>query len=160
MSDKLKEQAWQQKLHESYQNSDNLLQFISLTLDSISYRYLIDPKMSFQNDRILSESREENLGAALKISDPEIKEAVKALAKSVPREAKPGVVTRIWVELIELKADQGEIIVSSEVNWDHPKHLSDTCLKKIKTKKLLWDDLTLFRKGFPLALEEVCDLFL
>ncbi len=160
MSDKLKEREWQQKLHESYQNSDNLLQFISQTLDSISYRYMTEAHIHFNNSVILVEAKEENLGIALKISDPEIKEAVKLMAKSVPREQKPALVSRIWVELKELSADQGEITIKSEVNWNHPEHLSDTKLKKIKTKKLVWDDLMIFRKGFPLALEEVCELFL
>ncbi|MCE3012976.1 MAG: hypothetical protein LW878_07895 [Proteobacteria bacterium] len=160
MSDKIKEQEWQQKLHQSYQNSDNLLQFIALTLDSITYRYLNDPQLKFTPPLILAESRETNLGVALKLVDVEIKEAVKVLAKSVPREQSPALVSRLWIELRELSADKGEVVVTSEVNWCHPEHLSDTKLKKIKTKKLVWDDLQQFRKGFPLALEEVCELFL
>lgn len=160
MSDKLKEQQWQQKLHESYQNSDALLKFILLTLDSFSHRYLTNPETKLMDSVILLESREENLGTALKIKDSEIKEGIKNLAKSVDRAEKPALVSRIWVEIKELKADKGEILVKSEMNWSHPRHLSDASEKKIKIQKFLWDDLTLFRKGFPLALEEVCELFL
>lgn len=160
MSDKLKEQQWQQKLHESYQNSDALLKFILLTLDSFSYRYLNAPETKLTDSVILLESREENLGTALKIKDNQIKEGIKNLAKSVAREEKPAVVSRIWVEIKELKADKGEIHVRSEMNWSHPEHLSDALEKKIKIQKILWDDLTQFRKGFPLVLEDVCELFL
>lgn len=160
MSDKIKEQEWQQRLHESYQNSDTLLHFIGLTLDSISYRYLSAPQITFGQARILVESTESNLGVALKTADAEIKDAIKALAKRVPREEKPALVSRLLIDLRELSADKGEVIVTSEVSWDHPEHLSDTKLKKVKSKKLVWDDLMKFRKGFPLALEEVCELFL
>jgi hypothetical protein len=160
MSDKVKEQQWKQNVYQSFQDSDKLLSYLHNTLTSIAHRYLDNPQLELRGTELMATGREENMGQALKSSHTEIKEAVKQLAKSIPREQKPALVSKLKLQLIELTADRGKILVEAEVNWDHPEHSSDSTKKLQRRKTFTWDDFTHFRKALPLAIEEVCDLFL
>lgn len=151
---------WEAKLRQSFQNAEALMSFMQHTLDSFAYRYLNEPHISIEGHVLWMEGRESNMGNALKTQHAGIKEAVKTLAKTVPREQNPALVSRVKVEIHQLSADQGKITLTAQVNWAHPEHSWDNPAKVEKKKVLLWNDLTEFRKGFPLALEEVCDLFL
>jgi hypothetical protein len=160
MNDLEVKKEWEQKLRASFQNSEALTSFMIHTLESFAHRYLNDPKIESQGQVMWLTGREENMGQALKTNHSAIKEGVKSLAKSVPREAKPALVSRVKVEIQELTADKGKILLTAQVNWAHPGHTWDSAEKVEKKKTLTWDDLQDFRKGFPLALEEICDLFL
>ncbi len=151
---------WEQKLRASFQNSEALTGFMIHTLESFAHRYLNDPKIESQGQVMWLTGREENMGQALKTQNATVKEAVKTLAKNVPREQKPAIVSRVKVDILELSADKGKIQLTAQVNWGHPGHAWDNSDKIEKKKTLTWDDLQDFRKGFPLALEEICDLFL
>lgn len=151
---------WAQKLRQSFDHAEALMSFLQHTLESFAHRYLTAPTIEGQGSVLLLEGREPNMGQALKTSHPHIKDAVKALAKSVPREQGPVLVSRVRVEITELTADRGHITLTAQVNWAHPQHLWDAPEKVEKKKVLVWNDLMEFRKGFPLALDEVCDLFL
>jgi hypothetical protein len=160
MSDKIKEQQWQQSLYSQYENQEALISFIHNTLESFAHRYFLKPQIEFNSDYILVEEAEDNLGQALKISHPEIKDAIKALAKTIPRSENPTIVTRLRIEIEELTANHGKMTIYSQVSWDHPKHLWDSSKNMSKKSLLTWDDLMKFRKNFPLVLEDVCTLLL
>jgi len=151
---------WELKLRASFQNSDALMGFMIHTLESFAHRYLNNPTIESQGPVLWLTGREENMGQALKTHHAPIKEAVKNLAKNVPREQKPALVSRVKIDILELSADKGKIQLTAQVNWAHPGHVWDSAEKVDKKKTLTWDDLQDFRKGFPLALEEICDLFL
>lgn len=151
---------WEQKLRASFQNAETLTSFMVYTLESFAHRYLTQPTIETQGQVMWLTGREENMGQALKTSHAVIKEGVKALAKRVPREEKPALVSRVKVDIHELSADQGKITLTAHVSWAHPDHTWSGQDKVEKKKILTWNDLQDFRKGFPLALEEICDLFL
>jgi hypothetical protein len=151
---------WEAKLRQSFQNAEALMSFMQHTLESFAHRYLNEPKISVEGTVLWMEGRESNMGQALKTNNLAIKEAVKLLAKTVPREQNPTLISRVKVDIHQLTADLGKITLTAQVNWGHPEHTWDNSQKIEKKKVLSWKDLTEFRKGFPLALEEVCDLFL
>ncbi|MFP5491570.1 MAG: hypothetical protein ACLGG0_08720 [Bacteriovoracia bacterium] len=151
---------WEAKLRQSFQHAEALMSFMQHTLESFAHRYLNDPQISVEGSVLWMEGRETNMGQALKTNHAGIKEAVKNLAKTIPREQNPAIVSRVKVEIHQLTADLGKITLTAHVNWAHPEHSWDNQAKIEKKKVLVWNDLTEFRKGFPLALEEVCDLFL
>ena len=151
---------WEAKLRQSFQHGEALMSFMQHTLESFAHRYLNEPAISVEGSVLWMEGRESNMGNALKTKHNGIKEAVKTLAKTVPREQNPTLVSRVKVDIHQLTADLGKITLTAQVNWAHPQHSWDNPAKVEKKKVLLWNDLTEFRKGFPLALEEVCDLFL
>ena len=151
---------WELKLRASFQNSEALTGFMIHTLESFAHRYLNNPKIESQGQVMWLTGHEENMGQALKTQNTTIKEAVKTLAKNFPREEKPTLISRVKVDIQELTADKGKILLTAQVNWAHPGHAWDSSEKIEKKKTLTWEDLQDFRKGFPLALEEICDLFL
>jgi len=151
---------WEQKLKSHFQGEGALLDFMLKTLQSFSYRYLNDAPLSNDTQTLLIEAREENMGTALKSSHEAIKAGVKSLAKSVPREQKPQVVSRLRVDVHELTSDKGQLTLWAHVSWNHPAHAWESAESVVKKTHFVWKDLQDFRKGFPLALEALCDLFL
>jgi hypothetical protein len=151
---------WEQKLRAHYQGEGALLDFMFRTLESFSYRYLNDAKLATTPQTLLLESAEENMGTALKSAHEVVKNGVKLLAKTVPREQKPQVLSRLRVDIHELTSDKGQLTIWGQINWHHPQHAWESEQSFVKKQNFIWKDLQEFRKGFPLALEEVCELFL
>lgn len=158
MSEEIKQ--WQEKLRQSFQGQDALIKFATQTLESIAHRYLNSPQLHSQGNLLYAEAREENMGEALKLSHPELKQQVKELAKRIPRAEKPAIVSRLIIALDELSADRGKVQVRAQASWGHPQHPLDGPQKLEKVLTLSWDDLNVYRKGLPLKLEEAADLFL
>ncbi|MBY0517947.1 MAG: hypothetical protein K2P81_13640 [Bacteriovoracaceae bacterium] len=151
---------WENKLRTTFQDSKALIDFMIHTMENFGYRYLNNPNLEMSEKTFILLSFEENMGNALKSSFPQIKEGVKQLAKSVPREEKPSVASRVKIDIHELSADKGKMTLSAQVSWAHPRHLWSGEHFIEKKKIFSWDDLQIFRKGFPLAMQEVSDLFL
>ena len=159
-------QAWEEKIRATYANSSQLLIFITETMNNFAYRYISNseypsPTVNFLNETTLEVcSLENNMGNALKMAHPEIKTGVKQLAKAIPHTQKPTVKYSIVCKLDKLTPDHGKLQVKAIVNWNFPTHDSNPESEVISHKTFVWDDLQVFRKGFPLAIQEVCDLFL
>lgn len=151
---------WEEKLKTTYSDSQNLMNFVLHTLESFGHRYLNDPKIELKATQVTLLGTESNMGQALKSAVPEIREAVKSLAKSVPREQKPTLHSRLMLSVKELSADHGEIHLAAQVNWGHPDYAPENPAKLERKSVFKWNDLAKFRKEFPLALEAACDLFL
>ncbi len=151
---------WEEKLKTTFSDSQNLMNFILHTLESFGHRYLNESKIELTSSQVTLIGFESNMGQALKSAIPEIREAVKNLAKSVPREQKPTLHSRLILNIKELSADKGEIQISAQVNWGHPDYAPENPAKLERKSVFKWNDLAKFRKEFPLALEAACDLFL
>lgn len=159
-------QAWEEKIRASYANSAQLLSFMTETMNNFAYRYIStsefpNPTVSFLDDSTLEVfALENNMGNALKIAHPDVKVGVKQLAKSVPHAQKPTVKYSIVCKLDKLSPDKGKLLMRAAVNWNFPTHESRPDSEVTTQKSFSWDDLQVFRKGFPLAVQEVSDLFL
>ncbi len=151
---------WEEKLKTTFSDSQNLMNFILHTLESFGHRYLNEPKIELTASQVTLHGVECNMGQALKSALPEIREAVKNLAKSVPREQKPALHSRLILIIKELSADHGEIQIFAQVNWGHPDYAPENAAKIERKSVFKWNDLAKFRKEFPLALEGACELFL
>ena len=165
MDEELKRE-WEQKIRSSYSDGDALVKFMRETMDNFAYRYISStltptPTTHFTSaNKVEVQAREESMVQALKIGNPQAKSGIMELAKTVPKAKHPTVQYGIALELQEFKPDLGKIVVRASVNWDFPEHNPKTDKKVELAKTFKWDDLQVFRKGFPLAVQEVCDLFL
>lgn len=165
MDEELKRE-WEQKIRQSYADGDALIRFMRETVDNFAYRYISTgpnptPKAEFQGEKLLEvRTFEDSMVNALKISHPEAKNGIKELAKAVPKAQRPTVLYALGVEIHELKPDHGKVVVRARVNWSFPEHGLKSGQQVVSSKTFTWDDLQVFRKEFPLALQEVAELFL
>lgn len=157
---------WEEKIRQAYGDSGHLLKFMSETLENFAYRYIstadfTTPKLEHASEkRWVIRTLENSMVNALKVSNPTAKEGIKQLAKTVPHAQKPTVQYELVCEIFELKADQGKVTVTARINWNYPSFEKSNEQQVAAHKTLQWSDLQVFRKEFPLAVQEVCDLFL
>ncbi len=154
-----------EKIHNLFKDNSAYLDYILQTKKNFLYRYLetsSDKDIRIKNadeKTLLAESFEFNMGDAFKISDSEVKEGIKNLAKSVPREQKPCVQYSLKTVLEELKGDSGKILFEAKINWNFPEFSDQKGTYKKKTAELVYNDPNVFRKQLALKYEEVCELF-
>ena len=154
-----------EKIHQLFKDNKAYLDYIIQTKSNFLYRYIEtssdkDLKIkSINNNILIAESFEVNMGNAFKISDPIIKEAIKNLAKNTPREDKPAVKYSLKTTIHEILGEHGRIEIEAQVNWDFPE-FSPTS-QKCKIKKVLFEfeDPSTFRKMLALKYEEACEIF-
>ena len=153
------------KIKLAFSSNDALLNYLIETKKNFLYRYLetsTDHNIEVvhtSSNLLIAESFEPNLGLALKILDPEIKAAVKTLAKSTPREANPKIMYRLKTEIKNLTPEHGEILFESTIHWNFPHFTDEGHHYKSKKSTFTYQDIADYRKNLALKLEEVCELF-
>ena len=157
---------WEDKIRASYAGSDQLLKFMTETMENFAYRYIstsksASPKVVATSETTLSVTTlEDSMVNALKTANPAAKVGITELARRVPKAQAPSVQYRLSCQIHTLKPDQGKLILSAQINWNFPTHEAASEQQVTAYKTFTWDDLQVFRKGFPLAVQEVADLFL
>lgn len=153
------------KIHAFFKDNQAYLDYLLQTKKNFLYRYLetsTDKNISISSldeKTLIAESFESNMGDAFKILDPEIKEGIKTLAKSTPREAKPKIKYSLKTTLEDLRGDSGTIVIESSVNWGFPDFLNHKENLKKKQVVFKYNDPNVFRKELALKYEEACELF-
>jgi hypothetical protein len=153
------------KIHDLFKDNQGYLNYLLQTKQNFIYRYLetsTDQNIGIKslNDKTLvAISYESNMGNAFKISDPEIKEGIKALAKAVAREKNPRVQYSLKTTLENLQNVNGKVIIEAQVNWGFPDFQEQKGTFKKKQVVFEYSDPNVFRKELALKYEEACDLF-
>lgn len=153
------------KIHNLFKDNEAYLEYLLQTKNNFLYRYLETSDQKHTNieslapNTLVARSFESNMGDAFKISDPEIKEGIKNLAKSIPREQRPTVQYSLKTILEDLRADSGKITIESSVNWNFPTFEELKGQYKIKRVTFFYNDPNLFRKELALKYEDACELF-
>lgn len=155
---------WQAKLKASFGDEGNLHRYLFETLENFYYRYL---ETGLDKNLKVTElaphvygafSFENNMVDALKTKGP-AKPGIMELAKTVPKAQNPKVRYGLWVEASQMKADEGKLIIHSEIHWGFPD-FRDHSKRLHKEVEFKWTELTQFRKGLALKLEDAASLFL
>lgn len=155
-----------EKIHNLFKDNDAYLEYLLQTKKNFLYRYLETsadkdiPIHHATEKSLTATSYENNMGEAFKISDPEIKEGIKSLAKSVSRELNPKVRYSLQTDIVDLKGESGKIEITAEVNWGYPDYQNNPESSKRKKIVFQFQDIAAFRKGLALKYEEACELFL
>lgn len=153
------------KIHSFFKDNQAYLDYLLQTKQNFLHRYLetsTDKNIQIESHdekTLIAKSFESNMGEAFKVSDPEIKEGIKQLAKSIPREEKPTVQYSIKTTLENMRPDQGTIIIEAKVHWGFPEFLDQPGTFKLKKTVFKYDDPNVFRKELALKFEEVCEVF-
>ena len=154
-----------EKIHNLFKDNQGYLDYILQTKKNFLYRYLetsTDKNINIEgidSKTLVALSYEGNMGEAFKIADPEIKEGIKSLAKSVAKENKPCVQYSIKTTLEDFRGDSGKIILIARVNWNFPDFNEEKGRFKKKQVDFIYNDTNTFRKQLALKYEEVCELF-
>lgn len=154
-----------EKIHNLFKDNKAYLEYLIQTKSNFLYRYMetsSDKNIQIQSidqKTLMAVSYESNMGDAFKILDPEIKEGIKGLAKSVPREQKPRVQYSLKTILEEFKEDSGKIIIEAMINWNFPNFEVQKGSYKSKRVSFIYNDPNIFRKELALKYEEACELF-
>lgn len=154
---------WQNKVHATFGEASKLYEYVFSTMENFFYRYLETSETKNLKISELAEntfgafSFESDMVAALKVQNKEIKYGIMELAKRIPKAEKPMVRYGLFIKINELSSDKGNLVISSEINWDFPEFGQ----KNYQQKKVIFDynDLNQFRKELALKLEEACELF-
>ncbi|MGE3610009.1 MAG: hypothetical protein AB7I27_10520 [Bacteriovoracaceae bacterium] len=165
MSDSAKQiHDWQEKIKNQYGSEKELYQYLFQTLDNFYYRYIETAESKNLITQDLGNQTWGNYGFeasmvdALKIKNAEAKNGIKELAKSIPKSQKPMVRYGLFCNVKNLKPNQGELEILSEIHWDFP-HYQDHSKKVLKKVIFKYQELSEFRKQLALKLEEACELF-
>lgn len=165
MSDSKKQiEEWQEKLKQSFGDSSRLYHYLFETLDNFHYRYLETTlNKNLKTQELMSGvygamSFEDNMVEALRNKNSSAFPGIKEMAKSIPPASKPKVRYSLMVEVLELSAEKGKLILKSEINWDFPDY-QDPSKRLQKQLTFTYPELAVFRKELALKLEEVCELF-
>lgn len=154
-----------EKIHNLFNDNKAYLEYLLQTKSNFVYRYLetsSDKNIKIKSitpNTLMAKSYESNMGEAFKITDSEIKEGIKNLAKSVPREQKPAVQHSLKTILEDLTVNSGRIIIEAVVNWNFPNFEESKGLYKTKRVSFFYNDPNVFRKELALKYEEACELF-
>lgn len=154
-----------EKIHNLFKDNKAYLEYLLQTKSNFLYRYMetsTDKNIQIQSldqKTLMATSYESNMGDAFKTSDIEVKEGIKALAKSVPRENRPRVQYSLKTILEELKEDSGKIIIEAMINWNYPNFETVKGSYKSKRVSFIYNDPNIFRKELALKYEEACELF-
>ncbi len=154
------------KIQNLFKDNQSYLDYLLQTKSNFLYRYLetsSDKNLPIVNatpGTLKAQSFESNMGDAFKIQDPAIKEGIKSLAKTVPREEKPKIQYSLTTVIEDISGNAGKIVIISQVNWDFPEFNEHS--KNAKSKKIIFEysDPNIFRKELALKYEEACELFL
>ena len=125
-----------EKVQALFKDQGHVLNYLMETKKNFVYRYLettLDKNIALEliNDSLLiAKSFESNMGEAFKISNPKIKNGIKELAKSVPREKEPKVEYTFSTEIKQMNGDKGTLVISATVDWEFPQFS-----KSIETNK-------------------------
>ncbi len=155
-----------EKIHNLFKDNHAYLDYILQTKQNFLYRYLettTDKNLKIESvdaNTLMATSYENNMGEAFKIADPEIKEGVKSLAKSIPREQNPRVQYSLKTVMDDFRGDNGKITLIAKVNWNFPEFNDDKGSFKKKQVVFEYHDPNVFRKQLALKYEEVCELFI
>jgi hypothetical protein len=166
MTDNSKQiQDWQIQLKESFGETSRLYQYLFETMENFFYRYLETTQDKGLKVKELApntygaSSTETNMMEALKIQNPVARPGIMELAKNVPKAQHPAVRYSLIIEIKEMSAEEGHLIISSIIDWHHPDfHQPPGQAKKIVDFK--YRDLGVFRKELALKLEEASQFFL
>ncbi|MBC7711931.1 MAG: hypothetical protein H7177_01230 [Rhizobacter sp.] len=154
-----------EKIHHLFKDNQAYLDYILQTKQNFLYRYLetsTDKNLKIESvdeKTLVATSFESNMGDAFKIADTDIKNGIKQLAKSVPREQNPRVQYSLKTILDDFRGDNGKIILEAMVNWNFPEFTNAKGLNKKKQVVFEYHDPNVFRKQLALKYEEVCELF-
>ena len=165
MDEEIKRQQ-EEKIRAAYGDSEHLIKFLTDTMDNFAYRYIsttktANPRVAINDSKTLVVmSYEDSMVNALKIENATAKEGIKDLARRVPKAQAPTVQYVISCHPQTLESDAGKLVLTARVNWNYPSHEVNKEAQVEKSQTLTWNDLQDFRKGFPLAMQDVCDLFL
>lgn len=155
-----------EKIHNLFKDNQAYLDYILQTKQNFLYRFLEtsnDKNLKIESvdaKTLVATSYENNMGEAFKIADPEIKEGIKNLAKSVPREQKPRVQYSLKTVVDDFKGDNGKIGLIAKVNWNFPEFSDEKGTYKLKQVVFEYHDPNVFRKQLALKYEEVCEIFI
>lgn len=154
-----------EKIHGLFKDNQNYLDYLLQTKQNFLHRYLVTSTNSnviiegLDEKTLIAISYESNMGEAFKISAVEIKEGIKNLAKTVPREQGPKIQYSLKTVLEELKGNHGRILIEAKVNWGFPSFEDNKQNYKKKSLVFEYSDPNVFRKELALKYEEACDLF-
>lgn len=154
-----------EKIALQYKDEQSFINYMLETKRSFLYRYLEtstdkDIKITFNNHQFLAQSFESNMGDAFKISDKEIKEGIKHLAKNVDRKDVPKVRYQLKTSIKNLRPNEGLITIESQVNWGFPDYQENVVNCKNKKVEFHFIDAGSFRKELALNYEKACELFI
>lgn len=155
----------EEKIRAAFAGDEGMALFMEQTLESFAHRYLASsltprPLVERQCHALLVTSLETSMVEALKISDAAAKEGIKDLARRIPRAEQPAVQYSLKTEWEVLDSGKGKLKLRAEVNWDFPNFQKNGPQLRAVESVFQWRELGEFRKGYPLALEKVCELFL
>jgi hypothetical protein len=154
-----------EKIRAAFAGDAGMVKFMEQTLESFAHRYLATsttprPQVVQHSHSVSVMSLETSMVEALKTSDPITKDGIKDLARRVPRAEQPAVQYSLTTTWEELDSGRGKLKLEAMINWDFPTFQKDGPHKRAVDVVFHWSELGEFRKGYPLALEKVCDLFL
>ena len=153
------------KIHNLFHDNQAYLEYLLQTKNNFIYRYLESTSdkniqiKNFDSKTLIAESYESNMGEAFKITDKDIKDGIKNLAKSVPRDQNPCVKYSLKTVLEEFLINDGKIIIEASVDWGFPTFSQDDNHFKKKTVTFTYNDPNIFRKELALKYEEACEIF-
>lgn len=154
-----------EKIHNLFHDNKAYLDYLLQTKNNFIYRYLQTSSdksiqiKSLDEKTLIAESFESNMGDAFKISDKEIKDGIKSLAKSIPREQIPCVRYTLKTTLEDLSVDSGKIEIEAAIDWGFPDFLNQSSTSKKKCVSFTYNDPNAFRKELALKYEEACEIF-
>lgn len=156
---------WQEKVRSTFGDEGRMYEYLFETMDNFYYRYLettVDQNLKTQklSDHVWgARSKETSMVDALKISNPEARKGIIAMAKTHPKSENPEVRYELSVNVEKLTSDQGKLTLMAKIDWGFPDFTNQE--KKFSKKVIFtYDDLAQFRKELALKLEEVCEGFL
>jgi hypothetical protein len=152
----------QKKVKEQFSNLDHFSHYFMHLLENFSYRYLEDPKCApaqFENGDHFFQVSAMNLSMkrALELTEQKA-ELVANMKASLPK-VRPTSNFILHVNTSKISKDgEGQIIVTSIINWDFPKHEKNSLQASMSFNfdSEDWEDL---RRRFPLTLEDACEFF-
>ncbi len=153
------------KVRAAWKEDSAMGHFMAETLANFAYRYfgsaeVPNPQVEALDEKTLRVvGRESSMVLALKIADPIAQTGIKELARTVPKAQGPAVAYALTCELRRGDANAGELVITATVDWGFPSH-DDSHKRVSREKAFKWGDLQVFRKGFPLAVQDACELFL
>lgn len=163
--DDREQKIWQEKMQKNFCDSTSVIDFITFTMDNFYYRYIETARdqnlktMPLGENIIGASAKEYSFREALKVSDTNAKQGITKLAKTIPMKENPHIIYRLECQLKEVEVNKGSLLLKAIINWDYP-HFVDQKKKVEKEKLFTYQELQELRKNFPLALEEICEIFL
>lgn len=154
-----------EKIHHLFHDNKAYLEYLLQTKNNFIYRYLetsCDKNIQIKtldSKTLIAESYETNMGEAFKISDKVIKEGIKTLAKSVPRNLNPSVKYTLKTILEDFKVNDGKIVIEACVDWGFPDFLNGHASSKKTIVFFTYNDPNVFRKELALKYDEACEIF-